>query len=110
MKTEVNPTLEKDICMHIFGASSAMVGVCLTVIGIIQLRVQKKGIETLADDFLAFDALLFLASSLLSYFALRKRSSVRLHRVEIVADYVFIVGLVFMVFNCMFMVYSLTVG
>jgi hypothetical protein len=42
--------------------------------------------DTLADDFLAADALLFLISCLLSYWALRCRSLRRMHRLEKIAD------------------------
>ena len=62
--------LEQDISIHIFTVSSAMVGVCLTVIGLIRVVITLGRADTLADDFLAGDALLFLVSCLLSYCAL----------------------------------------
>jgi branched-subunit amino acid permease len=62
--------LEEDICIHIFTVSSAMVGVCLTVIGLIRVVITLGRADTLADDLLACDALLFLTSCLLSYGAL----------------------------------------
>ena len=51
--------LEQDISVHIFTVSSAMVGVCLTVIGLIRVVITLGTADTLADDFLAADALLF---------------------------------------------------
>ena len=66
-----NTRLEEDICIHIFTVSSAMVGVCLTVIGLIRVVITRGKADTLADDLLASDALLFLTSCLLSYAALR---------------------------------------
>ena len=57
--------LEQDICIHIFTVSSAMVGVCLTVIGLIRVVITFGRADTLADDFLAGDALLFLISCFL---------------------------------------------
>jgi hypothetical protein len=68
-----NSHLEYDICIHIFTVSSAMVGVCLTVIGLIRVVITLGSADTLADDLLAADALLFLVSCLLSYWALRSR-------------------------------------
>lgn len=68
-----NTHLEHDICIHIFTVSSAMVGVCLTVIGLIRVVITLGRADTLADDLLAGDALLFLISCLLSYWALRSR-------------------------------------
>ena len=74
--------LERDICILIFTVSSAMVGVCLTVIGLIRVVITLGRADTLADDLLAGDALLFLISCLLSYWALRSRSLRRMHRLE----------------------------
>lgn len=99
--------LEEDVCIHIFTASAAMVGVCLTVIGLIRVVSTAHGSQTLADDFLAADALLFLASCLLSYFSLRTRRARRMYRVERVADGIFILGLVLMVFVCAIIVYEI---
>jgi hypothetical protein len=48
-----NTDLEQDICIHIFTVSSAMVGVCLTVIGLIRVVITLGRADTLADDFLA---------------------------------------------------------
>jgi hypothetical protein len=65
--------LEEDICIHIFTVSSAMVGVCLTVIGLIRVVITLGKADTLADDLLASDALLFL--TLVSAFLYRLASS-----------------------------------
>jgi uncharacterized membrane protein YqjE len=86
--------LEQDICIHIFTVSSAMVGVCLTVIGLIRVVITFGRADTLADDFLAGDALLFLISCLLSYWALRSRSVRRMHRLEKIADGIFILAMI----------------
>lgn len=99
--------LEEDISIHIFTASAALVGVCLTVIGLIRVVLTTKGSETLADDILAIDAILFLSSCLLSYFALRTRSTQRMHLVERIADVVFICGLFLMVLVCCVIAYQI---
>ena len=62
---DTNTPLEQDISIHIFTVSSAMVGVCLTVIGLIRVVITLGTADTLTDDFLAGDALLFLISCLL---------------------------------------------
>ena len=67
-------SLEEDLCIHIFTVSSAMVGVCLTVIGIIRVVITVRKVDTLADDLVAVDAILFLLSAILSYMALRIHS------------------------------------
>ncbi|WP_224982894.1 hypothetical protein [Geomonas agri] len=92
--------LEEDISVHIFTASAAMVGVCLTVIGLIRVFTSMRKIDTLADDILAATSLAFLISCILSYWALRTRKHRRMHKIERIADGVFIFGLLLMVIVC----------
>ena len=101
--------LEQDICIHIFTVSSAMVGVCLTVIGLIRVVITLGTADTLADDLLAADALLFLVSCLLSYWALRSRGLRRMHRLEKIADGIFIVAMIGMVVVCALITYTISV-
>jgi hypothetical protein len=104
-----NTHLEQDISIHIFTVSSAMVGVCLTVIGLIRVVITLGTADTLADDFLAADALLFLISCLLSYWALRSRSVRRMHRLERIADGIFIFAMIGMVAICALITYTISV-
>jgi uncharacterized membrane protein YqjE len=99
---------EEDICIHIFTVSSAMVGVCLTVIGLVRVVITLGKADTLADDLLAADALLFLLSCLLSYAALRSRGFRRMHRIERAADATFILAMLVMVTICGFLTYAIT--
>ena len=73
-----------------------MVGVCLTVIGLIRVVITLRKTDTFADDLLAMDALLFLIACLASYWALRTRSAKRKYRVERFADLVFVLALILM--------------
>jgi hypothetical protein len=100
--------LEEDICIHIFTVSSAMVGVCLTVIGLVRVVITLGKADTIADDLLASDALLFLISCFLSYAALRSRGVRRMHRIERAADAVFILAMIVMVAICAFLTYAVT--
>src|ERR1700757_5368770 len=99
--------LEQDISIHIFTVSSAMVGVCLTVIGLIRVVITLGTADTLADDFLAADALLFLISCLLSYWALCSRELRRMHRLEKIADGIFIFAIIGMVIICGLITYTI---
>src|SRR6267154_3954377 len=101
--------LEQDICIHIFTVSSAMIGVCLTVIGLIRVVITLGTADTLADDLLAADAMLFLVSCLLSYWALRSRGLRRMHRLEKIADAIFIVAMIGMVVVCAMVTYSISI-
>ena len=100
-------SLEADISIHIFTASAGLVGVCLTVIGLIRVVVATINVDTIADNLLAIDALLFLASCLLAYWALRTRSIRRMYRVERAADAIFIAGLLLMTGVCSIIAYEL---
>lgn len=101
--------LEEDICIHIFTVSSAMVGVCLTVIGLVRVVITLGKADTIADDLLAGDALLFLVSCFLSYAALRSRGARRMHKMERAADGVFIFAMTLMVAICAFLTYAVTI-
>ena len=90
--------LEKDISIHIFSVSAALVGVCLTVISVVRVVITATKINTVADDILAADALLFLTSCLLAYSAMRL--------VERAADTVFIIGLLLMAIVCALITYA----
>lgn len=95
---EDEPTPDRDIAIHIFTASAALVGVCLTVISIVRSLTDGRPIHWLVDDLLAIDAMLFLGSCLLSYFALRSRGKQKMRRLESTADFVFLFGLLGLVF------------
>ena len=98
--TDPDKHLEDDICIHIFTVSSAMVGVCLTVIGLIRVVITLGKIDTITDDLLAGDAFLFLVACLLSYWALRTRGIRRMHRMERFADGIFILAMILMTAVC----------
>jgi len=105
---ELSPN--RDLCIHIFYVSSAMVGVCLTVIGLVQVIVTIKSVETIADDLLAADALLFLIATLVAYWALRARDAARIDRLERIADGMFVCAIAVMVAICGFMTFAMTRG
>ncbi|MET3653386.1 hypothetical protein [Dyella japonica] len=100
--------LDHDICVHIFTASAAMVGVCLTVIGILRVVISLRKEDLLGDDLLAFNSMLYLSSCLLSYWALRTRSLRRNHRLERMADSIFLLALVFTAINAGFITWAIS--
>lgn len=99
--------LEDDISIHIFTVSAGMVGVCLTVIGLLRVIITLRQADTFADNLLALDAFLFLISCLSAYWALRTRSRKRMYRVERFADGVFICALLLMVAVCGFITFTI---
>ncbi len=102
--------LDDDICVHIFTASAGMVGVCLTVIGIIRVVISLRKADLYVDDMLAVDAMLYLVSCLLSYWALRGRSLRRNHRLERIADTIFLIALTLTVVNAGTIAWAISVA
>jgi hypothetical protein len=82
-----------ELSEYIFSVSAGMVGVCITVIGLFRLVSRSAHVDSVADNLLAIDALVFLASCFLSYLALRARTRRRANRFEQAADYLFLAGL-----------------
>jgi hypothetical protein len=98
--------LEEDVCIHIFTASSALVGVCLTVIGLFRVTAQLQQAVFFGDDLVALDAVLFLLSCGLSYWALRTRTRRRRYKVEQLADGLFLIALCLMALICALVAYE----
>jgi len=89
--------------------AAAMVGVCLTGIGLLHVSIAVHGRSTIADDLLSIDAVLFLLATLTSYFALRVQSHVRLHGLERIADAAFIVAMLLLTVPCFVITYALAI-
>jgi hypothetical protein len=112
METDPTPShhraqLDAGTCRLICPIASAMVGVCMTGIGLLRVAIVVRGGETIADDLLSADALAFLLATLCSYFALRVQSVTRLHWLERVADGAFIAAMLMLTMACFVITYSL---
>lgn len=91
--------LDRDICVHIFTASAAMVGVCLTVVGLLHVVITLHKADAIGSGLLSINAILYLFACLLSYWALRTRNLHRNHRLEQIADGLFLAALTFTTVN-----------
>ena len=78
------------ISYHILPVAATMVGVCITVISLVQL-VPKNAISPWVDQLVAVDALVFLGSAWLSYLTLRNEKATG--KFERIADWLFLSGL-----------------
>ncbi|MBB3228097.1 hypothetical protein FHW69_002732 [Luteibacter sp. Sphag1AF] len=85
--------------------SAAMVGVCLTGIGLLRVVISYTRTDTIADDLLSFDAIFFLVATLAAYMAMRVDSDVRLHRLERIADVAFILAMIMLTGVCFLITY-----
>jgi hypothetical protein len=99
--------LDQDVALNVFSGSAAMVGVCLTCIGLLRIFSKLGNVSTLGDDLLAVDSFLFLAACMVSYIALRNRSTHRRHGAERLADGLFLGGLFVMALTCAVVVWTL---
>jgi hypothetical protein len=99
--------LESELAVHIVSASAALVGVCLTVIGLIQLVLHLKNWNTPADNILAGDAVLFLLACMLAYASLRSRTRTRRRSLERLADACFLFALFVMTVVCTVIAFEL---
>jgi lysylphosphatidylglycerol synthetase-like protein (DUF2156 family) len=94
---------ESNIAHHVFSVSATMVGVCLTVIGILHFISNKK---TLVDEITAIDALVFLITCVFSYYAIKTKDSRRRFLLEKRVDVVFLFGIALMVLICVFIAFN----
>ena len=58
---------EHEPTMHVFAISAAMVGVCPTAIGMLRLVAAQTRVQTLGNEFLAADAVIFGVCCFLSF-------------------------------------------
>ena len=98
---------EHELTMHVFSISAAMIGVCLTAIGILRLVAAQSRAQTLGDDFLAADAVVFVVCCFLSFWSFKTRRARLRQRLRGVVDGLFMAALVLMAAICTIIAYSL---
>jgi uncharacterized membrane protein len=96
-----------DLSMYVFSISAAMVGVCLTAIGILKVMTAQSHIETIADELLSADSVLFMLCCFLCFWSFKTRRERLRHLLRVVIDGLFILGLSTMVIVCAVMVYAI---
>lgn len=98
---------EHDLTMHVFAVSSGMVGVCLTAIGLLRLIAAQTKAQTLGDDLLAVDAILFVVCAFLAFWSFKtKEPSIR-RCLRFVVDTLFLSGLAGMGAICAVIAYAI---
>jgi hypothetical protein len=90
---------------HILPTSATMVGVCMTVLAISRL-VPSGLLRLFEDKLIALDALLFLASAVLSFLSIRSGRGVA--RLEQRAETVFIIGLALLTLAAVVVAFEIT--
>jgi hypothetical protein len=98
---------EEELAMNVFSISAGMIGVCLTAIGILRVVSSQSSTETIGDNLLAIDSVLFVLCCYLSFWSF-KAGNVRLrHGLRLVADGLFMLAMTVMVAVCAIIAYAL---
>jgi hypothetical protein len=98
---------EHELTIHVFSVSAAMVGVCLTAIGILRLVAAQTKAQTLGDDFLALDAVLFVICCSLAFWSFKTKHKAICRRLRLIVDTLFLIGLSAMACICAIIAYAI---
>lgn len=93
------------LAAHILPTSATMIGVCMTVLSIGHLA-PRGTVHEFIDKLLAFDALVFLASALLSFMSMRSRHVRSPHEAR--AETVFVTGLGILALGAIVLAFAIT--
>lgn len=86
---------DRALSHHILPSAATMVGICPTLIGLVKLTEANSDVVRKADECLGLITIVFVVSSLASYFSLRDRLGRRHSQwLERLADVMFALGLV----------------
>lgn len=103
----VDPELDERSYSHLLtllSVSAAMVGVCLTAVGLVSVIESLSKIQTWVDDLLAIGSLTFSLVTLVSFLGIRTRLR-RWRRFTLVLDILFCLGISLMVCASMLLTY-----
>lgn len=98
---------EHDLTMHVFAISAAMVGVCLTAIGILRLITSQTRVETIGDGLLAADAVVFMLCCFISFWSFKTKNLRLRHLLRLIIDGLFMLALTIMVIVCAVIAYAI---
>jgi len=102
----VKEEIETSISVDVFSVSAAMVGVCLTVIQLIQMNTAQKA-NTVVDEILAFDSIVFMIACVASFLALKSKRHSRFKKIlENIGDGSFLLAISTMVVAITLVVYT----
>jgi hypothetical protein len=94
---ETEPVLRggaRSVAEQVFLGGAAMVGVCLTLMGLVGVIISQRSLENDTDALLAGNAGIFLLSCLAAYFALRTTHPARARNYMRIADVAFLLGMI----------------
>jgi len=97
---------QRALSQHILPSSGTMIGVCVTLIGLVKIVEARIG-PSRVDEYAALASLLFLVSAIASYASMRHPQRAILSRhCETIADQFFLGGLVAITAITLFFAYE----
>jgi hypothetical protein len=105
---EMKPEDDERLYTHLLtllSVSAAMVGVCLTAIGLVSVIEAIKRVEHIVDDLLAVATIAFSVVTLLSFLGIRTRIRRTWPRYMLVLDILFCIGIATMVIATMLLTF-----
>ena len=90
---------------HILNTSTNLLGFCLIVLT--SIKVAGFNHSTIIDDCTGIAAILLMASCLLSFLSLRTKNNNRSERLELIADYTFLIALICVSITIVFVSFNL---
>lgn len=95
------------ILERLLSAATSMTGICVGLLGAVNAFSRSQKIETVADDVLALNALMFLVCCYLIVWGLRTRSRHTTARLLTSTEYLFLAAMTLLVLTGFFVVYSI---
>lgn len=86
--------------MTSFAVAAGMVGASLTAISVVQIVEHNTGVQTICDELLAGNTLLFLIAAICSFVAARLRFKGPWRKFQLAGDLLLLVGMAVMVISC----------
>jgi hypothetical protein len=92
---------------QIFAVSAGLTGVSLSAIGLFAILSHLRSVETLGERFLAADASAFMLSCVAAFLAMKTQVNFRRQVYRLLAEGMFLVGLILMACICIFIAFLL---
>lgn len=91
---------------RLLSAATSMTGICVGLLGAVNAFSRTQNTETVADDVLALNALMFLVCCYLTVWGLRSSSRQQVARLLRSVEYIFLAAMSLLVLIGFFVVYS----
>ncbi|MCC7325215.1 MAG: hypothetical protein IT521_00230 [Burkholderiales bacterium] len=95
----------RDVMLRLLSVTASLAGLCIAALGFMEFGSPEAAYRTLADEVIAFDAMLFVGCVYLILWALRTHSLRRARMLGRVIDGVFLIALTTMLLAATYIVY-----